>query len=48
MEREEQRRASEKIGLGWSEQSKENQRRAERVYKREVKIFYWIGSDYIK
>ena len=45
MEREEQGRASEHIGLGWINQSKENQRRAEWVYKREVRILDWIVSD---
>ena len=29
LEREEQGRASDQVGLGWSEKSKDNQRRAE-------------------
>ena len=48
MEREEQGRASEHIGLGWINQSKENKRIAECLDKRKVWILDWIGSDQIK
>ena len=45
MEREDQGRASEHIGVGWSENSKESQRIAELVDKRKVIRLDQIGSD---
>ena len=40
----EQGRASEQIGLDWSEQSKENQSIAKRLDQREVRRLDQIGS----
>ena len=48
MGRSEQGRASEQIGLGWGDQSKENKGRAECVDKREVRKLDWIGLDQSK
>ena len=45
MKREEKERASKQIGLVWSDQSKENQIRAELVDQREVRILDRIGLD---
>ena len=48
MKREEKERASKQIGLVWSDQSKENQIRAELVDQREVRILDRIGLDQSK
>ena len=48
MEREDQGRASEHIILVWSDQSKENQRIAERADKRKVRRLDLIGLDQSK
>ena len=45
MEREEQGRAIENMGLGWSEQSKDNQIIVELEYKIKLIIIYRIGLD---
>ena len=48
VERADQGRAQNKIGLGWVEQSKDNQRRAYLEDKIEARRLYQIGLDHIK
>ena len=45
VERVDQGRSREQIGLGWSDKSENNQRKAELVVKREVRGLDRVGSD---